>query len=162
MTNMARMPLFSSPSRVPRHCPLPPSVKEQVGLPWMPIFSSMPVQTTSLNSPRLPSSLTQIFGARNREMPEVPAGAPSIRARTGWMMFSTRSCSPLEMNILFPVREYVPSSFFTAMVVNAPTSEPAWGSVRSMVPDHSPLYIFFRKRFFCFSVPNLSTSFPAP
>ena len=31
--NMARIPLFSSPSSMPRQLPLPPSVKEQVELP---------------------------------------------------------------------------------------------------------------------------------
>ena len=60
--NMARMPLFSSPSSIPRHLPLLPSDMEQVAFPWIPIFSSTPVQTTSLGSPRLPSSLTQILG----------------------------------------------------------------------------------------------------
>ena len=39
----------------------------------------------------------------NSEMPLVPAGAPGIRARTRWMMFSARSCSPNEMKIFVPV-----------------------------------------------------------
>ena len=33
----------------------------------------------------------------------VPAGAPSIRARTRWTMFSSRSCSPAEMKIFVRV-----------------------------------------------------------
>ncbi len=101
--NMARMPLLASPRSVPRHPPLPPRAMEQVALPWMPIFSSMPVQTTSLGSPRLPSSFTRIRGTTKSEMPAVPAGAPSMRASTGWMMLAVRSCSPPEMKILFPV-----------------------------------------------------------
>jgi hypothetical protein len=71
----------------------------------MPIFSSMPVQTTSLGSPRLPSSLTQILGTMKSEIPAVPAGAPSMRASTGWMMSLVRSCSPPEMKIMFPTME---------------------------------------------------------
>ena len=42
-----------------------------------------PVQTTSLNSPSVPSSLTRILGTTKREIPPVPCGAPSIRASTG-------------------------------------------------------------------------------
>ncbi len=105
MRNMERMPLFGSPSSSPRHSPLLPSEIDAVALPWIPIFSSIPVQTTSLGSPRLPSSLTQIFGTMKSEIPAVPAGAPSIRASTGWMMFSARSCSPAEAKILFPTME---------------------------------------------------------
>ena len=41
----------------------------------------------------------------------------------------------------------MPSSFLVAVVVKAPTSDPASGSVRSMVPVHFPVYIFLRKSF---------------
>ena len=68
----------------------------------MPIFSSTPVQTTSLARPGSRPALTQILGTMKIEMPLVPAGAPSMRARTGWMMFSARSCSPLVIKILSP------------------------------------------------------------
>ena len=44
-----------------------------------------------------------IFGTRNSEMPFTPAGAPSMRASTRWMMLSARSCSPDEMKIFWPV-----------------------------------------------------------
>jgi hypothetical protein len=33
----------------------------------------------------------------------MPAGAPSTRARTVWMMFSAKSCSPAEIQIFWPV-----------------------------------------------------------
>ena len=33
------------------------------------------------------------------EMPLVPGGDPGVRARTRWMMFSVRSCSPQVMKI---------------------------------------------------------------
>ena len=62
-------------------------------------------QVTPLRSPRLPSSLTRNFGTTNREMPFTLSGAPAILARTRWMMFSARSCSPAEMKILVPVIE---------------------------------------------------------
>ena len=39
----------------------------------------------------------------NSEMPFTLSGAPAILARTRWMMFSARSCSPDEMKILVPV-----------------------------------------------------------
>ena len=42
-------------------------------------------------------------GTMNKEMPLTVSGAPTILARTRWMMFSVRSCSPEEMKILVPV-----------------------------------------------------------
>ena len=52
----------------------------------------------------------QISGHSMRPVPEAtlartrkPAGAPSMRASTRWMMFSVMSCSPAEMKILVPV-----------------------------------------------------------
>ena len=53
-------------------------------------------------------------------------------------------------------------SFLTADVVKFPTSDPASGSVSSMVPVHSPVNIFFKKRCFSSSLPNACTSLPAP
>ena len=69
----------------------------------MPIFSSIEPQETPLRAPSEPSSLTASLGTTNSEMPLVPAGAPSMRASTRWMMFSAMSCSPAEMKILVPV-----------------------------------------------------------
>ncbi|MCY1311942.1 hypothetical protein D9M70_623140 [compost metagenome] len=69
----------------------------------MPILCSMEPQVTPFGSPRLPSVMTWIFGTTNREMPFTPAGEPSIRASTRCTMFSVRSCSPAEMNILLPL-----------------------------------------------------------
>ena len=43
-----------------------------------------------------------------------------------------------------PTSAHVPSSAGTALARTAPTSEPAWGSVRFMVPVHSPVTIFLR------------------
>ncbi len=54
------------------------------------------------------------FGTRNSEMPFTPAGAPSIRASTRWMMLSARSCSPAEMKIFWPVMAKEPSSLRVA------------------------------------------------
>ncbi|MCY1373313.1 hypothetical protein D9M69_605790 [compost metagenome] len=69
----------------------------------MPSLCSIEPQLTPLAAPRLPSRLTAIFGTRNSEMPLTPAGAPSMRASTRCRMFSVRSCSPAEMNILLPL-----------------------------------------------------------
>ena len=78
------------------------------------------------------------------EMPLVPAGASGTRASTRWTMLSARSCSPKVMKIFVPVTRHVPSPAGTALVRTAPTSEPACGSVRFMVPVHSPVTIFRR------------------
>jgi hypothetical protein len=60
-------------------------------------------QDTPLRGPSEPSSFTRYFGTMKSEMPFVPSGPPGILARTRWMMFSDRSCSPEEMKILVPV-----------------------------------------------------------
>ena len=52
-------------------------------------------------------------------------------------MLSCRSDSPLVMNRLTPSMFQVPSSFGVALVRPAPTSEPASGSVSTMVVPHS-------------------------
>ena len=44
----------------------------------------------------------QWTGTMNSEMPLVPSGAPSIRARTRWTILSVMSCSPAEMKIFWP------------------------------------------------------------
>ena len=69
----------------------------------MPILCSIEPHITPLRAPSEPSALTMNFGTTNSEMPLMPAGAPSMRASTRWMMFSARSCSPAEMKILVPV-----------------------------------------------------------
>jgi hypothetical protein len=43
------------------------------------------------------------LGTINNEIPLVPAGASGRRARTIWIMFSVKSCSPAEMKIFVPV-----------------------------------------------------------
>ena len=127
----------------------------QVGLAWMPSLCSMDTQRTSLRSPREPSALTRYLGTMKHEMPLVPGGAPGIRASTRWMMFSARSWSPKVMKIFWPVIRQVPSPSpeGTALVRSAPTSEPASGSVRFMVPVHSPVTIFSRYVACCSGVP---------
>ena len=75
-------------------------------------------------------------------MPFVPSGAPGVRARTRCTMFSVRSCSPHVMKIFCPEIENEPSPFGIAFVPSAPTSVPAAGSVRFIVPIHCPETIF--------------------
>ena len=69
----------------------------------MPILCSIEPQDTPLRAPSEPSALTSTFGTTNSDTPLMPAGAPSMRASTRWMMFSAMSCSPAEMKILVPV-----------------------------------------------------------
>ena len=76
-----------------------------MALPWMPILCSSPAHWTPLRSPSEPSSLTRNLGTTNRLMPLIPAGAPSMRASTRWMMLSVKSCSPEEIQIFWPVIE---------------------------------------------------------
>ncbi|MCY1455212.1 hypothetical protein D9M71_723290 [compost metagenome] len=69
----------------------------------MPILCSSEPQCAGLRAPRLPSALTRNLGTRNNEIPLGPAGASGNLARTRWMMFSVRSCSPPVMKILVPL-----------------------------------------------------------
>ena len=106
-----------------------------------------------LRSPMLPSAFTLNFGTTNRLMPLLPLGASGRRASTRCTMFSVKSCSPALMKILLPVILYVPSPTGSALVRSSPRSVPQCGSVRHMVPVHSPLTSLGRKVFFCSSVP---------
>ena len=80
--------------------------------------------------------MTMNLGTRNMDSPLVPGPAPSGRASTRWKMFSVMSCSPLVMNRLTPSMCQVPSGCSVALVRPAPTSEPASGSVSTMVEPH--------------------------
>ena len=100
ITNIRRRPWFSSPTSQPTDSSC---WMTQVAFPWMPIFSSRPAQKTVLRSPGLPSASGMNLGTMNRLMPRVPAGAPSILARTRWTMLSAMSCSPPEIQIFWPV-----------------------------------------------------------
>ncbi len=59
-------------------------------------------------------------------------------------MFSATSCSPHVMKIFWPVIAHEPSPRGSALVATAPTSDPACGSVRFIVPVHSPVSILGR------------------
>ncbi len=77
-------------------------------------------------------------------MPRVPEGAPGRRASTRWQTFSTRSLSPQVMKIFCPLMAKLPSPLSTALARSAPTSDPACGSVRFIVPDQRPAISFGR------------------
>ncbi len=68
-------------------------------------------------------------------------------------MFSVRSCSPLVMKRLTPSMCQVPSGCRTAFARPAPTSEPASGSVRTMVAPQLRSMASSAKRF-CSGVPT--------
>ena len=106
----------------------------------MPILCSMEPQVAPLASPGLLSASGRNLGTRNREMPLEPAGASGSLASTRWIWLPVRSCSPPVMKILVPVMLKEPSSLGTALVRRMPRSVPECGSVRHMVPLHSPLY----------------------
>src|SRR3954467_11044066 len=128
----------------------------------MPILCSIEPQTTPLRAPTEPSALTRNFGTTNSDTPLMPAGAPSTRASTRGMMLGARSCSPAEMNILVPVILKLPSACRTALVRSRPRSVPQCGSVRFMVPVHSPDTIFGRNMLFCSSLPCTTSAAVAP
>ncbi len=71
-------------------------------------------------------------------MPFTPSGAPGVRASTRWTMFPAMSCSPQVMKIFVPKTLKVPSPTGSARVRTRARSEPACGSVRFIVPVHSP------------------------
>ena len=93
---------------------------------------------TALATPARPSASGTRFGTSKSEMPLVPAGASGSRASTRWQTFSAMSWSPQEMKIFCPVTAKLPSPRGSARVRTAPTSEPACGSVRFIVPVQSP------------------------
>ena len=66
------------------------------------------------------------------------------------------------MKIFWPVIRHVPSPAGTALVVTAPTSDPACGSVRFIVADHSPEIIFGRYTSRWSSLPLCSNMSIAP
>src|SRR3954464_15059828 len=134
----------------------------QVELPWMPILCSIEPQLTPLRSPGDPSSLTMNLGTTNNEMPLLLSGAPGVLASTRWMMLLVRSCSPDEMKILVPVICQLPSAFGSARVRIRPRSVPQCGSVRFMVPPHSPDTILGTYIAFCSSDPLASSAAIAP
>src|SRR5689334_13423909 len=109
-----------------------------VELPWMPILCSIEPHLTRLRSPTLPSASGTYFGTTNREIPLVPGGASGSRARTRCTMFSDMSCSPDDTKILVPVSLYELWPLSSARVRRMPRSDPLCGSVRHMVPVHSP------------------------
>jgi hypothetical protein len=55
--------------------------------------------------------------------------------------------------ILLPVILYVPSACGSALVRSMPRSVPQCGSVKHMVPVHSPLVSLGKYRAFCSGVP---------
>ncbi len=68
-------------------------------------------------------------------------------------MFSLMSCSALVMKRLTPSMRQEPSAFGKALVRPAPTSEPASGSVRTMVAPHWRSIMISAIRF-CSSLPR--------
>ena len=78
----------------------------EVALPRMPILCSMERLTKPLRRSLRSGadSAGRNFGTRNSEMPRLPAGASGSLASTKCTMLSAKSCSPLVMKILVPVR----------------------------------------------------------
>ena len=111
----------------------------QVGDPWMPSLCSIATVSTPFRSPSEPSAFTRYFGATNRDSPFAPSGASGVRASTRCTMFSATSWSPHVMKIFWPLIDHEPSPRGVAIVRIAPRSVPAPGSVRFIVPVHSPL-----------------------
>src|SRR5580704_928862 len=66
------------------------------------------------------------------------------------------------MKILVPRMEYDPSALRVAAVLALPTSLPACGSVRHIVPPHWPPNIRAQYSAFCSGVPNDEMTSDAP
>src|ERR1700685_2170509 len=77
-------------------------------------------------------------------------------------MLSARSCSPAEMKIFWPVIAYEPSANGVARVLRRPRSVPQCGSVKHIVPAHSPVVIFGRYRAFKSLLPCAISAATAP
>ena len=135
--NICLMPSCTPPTRVPTAGRSAPNVSSQVVDAFRPILCSTVVTKTPLRSPSVPSSAVRYLGTRNIDSPLVPGPWPSGLASTRWKMLSARSCSALVMNRLTPSMCQVPSGCSMALVRPAPTSEPASGSVSTMVAPHS-------------------------
>ena len=70
-------------------------------------------------------------------MPLVPGGESGSFASTRCTMFPVGSCSPPVMKILAPDLIRAIASRAPRVLIS-PRSVPQWGSVRHIVPDHSP------------------------
>ena len=109
----------------------------------MPSLCSLEPGRTAFGSPRPPSDATRRLGQMNSDRPRDPGGASGRRASTRWTILSAMSWSPQVMKIFSPVMRK-PSPSGAALVAIAPRSEPACGSVRFIVPVHSPEISFGR------------------
>ncbi|CNM55116.1 Uncharacterised protein [Mycobacterium tuberculosis] len=155
-SNICAMPLCTSPTSQPlAGTPCWPNASSQVAETFRPILCSTLVTNTPLRSPGSPvSTSNRNLGTKYSDRPLVPGPAPSGRASTRWKMFSNRSPeSPEVMNRLTPSMCQDPSACWTALVRAAPTSEPASGSVSTMV-DPQPRSAARTAHFFCSSVPR--------
>lgn len=155
-SNICAMPSCTSPISQPlAGTPCWPSDSSQVADTFRPILCSTLVTNTPLRSPSSPvSKSNRNLGTKNSDSPLVPGPAPSGRASTKWKMFSNRSSeSPEVMNRLTPSMCQEPSACSTALVRPAPTSEPASGSVSTIV-EPQPRSLAITAHFFCSSVPR--------
>ncbi len=162
-SNICAMPSCTSPSSQPlAGVPCWPNVSSQVVETLRPILCSTLVTKAPLRSPSSPVSPSKWnLGTRNSDRPFVPGRAstpgPSGRASTRCMMLSVRSWSPDVMNRFTPSRCQEPSSWRMAFVRPAPTSEPASGSVSTIVaPQPRSMQILAHRC--CSSVPLLNTT----
>ncbi len=161
--NICAMPSCTSPSSQPvAGTPCWPKVTSVVADALRPILCSTLVTKAPLRSPGSPVLVSnRNLGTRNRLRPLVPGlvsmPGPSGRASTRCMMFSVMSWSPEVMNRFTPSMCQEPSGCGVALVRPAPTSEPASGSVRTIVAPQ-PRSIISLAQCFCSSVPFWSTT----
>ncbi len=132
IVNICAMPALGSPTSSPTASS---KWSTHVAEPRIPILCSIDPHVTPFRPP--PSGRS--FGTTKSEIPAVPGGASGSRASTRCTICSVRSCSPPVMNTFVPVMRWVPSAAGSARVRRRPRSVPAWGSVRHIVPLHSPL-----------------------
>ena len=153
MINIYSIPLPSSPSMYPMAPSSSPYAITAVGLALIPILCSIEMHFKSFLFVYWPSSSFKNLGIINVDMPFIPSGAPSVRAKTRWMMFSDISCSPYVIYIFWPlILQLFPSC--SALVLIVAKSVPDCGSVKFIVPVHSPELNLGKYVFFSSSVPT--------
>ena len=152
MMNMYSRPRFSCADEVDRPAveppPWSPNCSTAVGLALMPeLVLDADAPGTSLRAPSEPSALTRNFGTMNRLMPFTPSGAPvdprqhEVDDVLGHVVLAV---GDEDLGAEEPVA--CRRGCGSARVRTSARSEPACGSVRFIVPVHSPEIIFGMKR----------------
>ena len=159
---MILIPSRSLPRSSPMHFPSSPKFRVQVARPLDPHLVLDVAGVDVIQLPRTAVGIHAILGYKEYGNATRTGRIPSILAKTGWMMFSTRSWSPQEMKHFDGCDAEGAVGKPLRRCLQGPTSLPAPGSVRHIVPVHWPAYILYMYLFFCSSVPKYWSRPAAP